>query len=76
MIESHFADLVEVTNTVTACRLLGKSRATHYRRLNPPAPGPAMPRPAPPNKLTETERTHIMDVLNSREYRDLAPAQV
>ena len=38
--------------------------------------GPPPPRPAPPNKLTEAERQHILTVLRSEEYCDLAPAQV
>jgi putative transposase len=67
---------VEVTSVNTACRLLGKSRATHYRRQRPSVPGPPAPRPAPPNKLTETERQHILTVLRSEAYCDLAPAQV
>jgi putative transposase len=38
--------------------------------------GPPRPRPAPPNQLIEAERQHILTVLRSPEYRDLAPAQV
>src|SRR5829696_8550972 len=59
-----------------ACSLLGASRATLYRRRHPPLHGPPVPRPAPPNKLTEAERQRVLTVLRSAEYCDLAPAQV
>ncbi len=76
MIDAAFDELVAVTSTATACRLLGIPRATHYRRQRPPVLGPPVPRPAPPNKLTEAERQHILTVLRSDAYCDLAPAQV
>lgn len=74
MIDTTFDDLEAVTSTKTACRLAGRSRATLYRRRRPPAQGPARPRPEPSNKLTEAERVHILEVLRSPAYRDLAPA--
>ncbi len=76
MIDEHFADLEAATSTSQACALLGASRATRYRRRLPPATRPPMLRPAPANKLSEPERQHILAVLRSQEYCDLAPAQV
>ena len=76
MIEEHFEDLEAVTSTSRACELLGASRATHYRRRRPPVLGPPPPRPAPPNALGQVEREHILSVLHSEEYCDLAPAQI
>ncbi len=76
MIDEHFAELVEATSTAQACALLGKARATHYRRRRPPVLAPPAPRPSPPNRLSEPERQHILSVLRSPEYCDLAPAQV
>jgi putative transposase len=76
VIDEHFDDLEAVTSTKQACALLGASRATRYRRRQPPVAGPPAPRPAPPNKLTEAERQHVLSVLRSEEYCDLAPAQV
>jgi putative transposase len=76
MIADHFDELAAVTSTKQACSLLGASRATRYRRRRPPTAGPPAPRPAPPNKLTEQERQHVLTVLRSDEYCDLAPAQV
>jgi putative transposase len=76
VIGEHLEDLEAVTSTKQACDLLGASRATVYRRRRPPAPRPRVARPEPANKLTEAERQHILGVLRSEEYCDLAPAQV
>jgi putative transposase len=76
VIDTAFAELAPVTSTATACTLLGRSRATHYRRQSPPALGSRLPRPTPPNTLTEAERQQILTVLRSPQYCDLAPAQV
>jgi putative transposase len=76
VIDAAFDELVAVTSTKSACDLLGKARASHYRRLRGPRLGPPAPRPAPPNKLTEAERQDILMVLRSPEYCDLAPAQI
>ncbi len=76
MIDAQFNDLETVTSTKTACELLGRSRATEYRRRQPPPQGPPRPRPAPANRLSDAERAHILDVLRSPEFCDLAPAQV
>jgi putative transposase len=76
VIDEHFDDLEAVTSTKQACGLLGASRATRYRRRRPPVAGPPAPRPAPPNAWSEAERQHVLTVLRSEEYCDLAPAQV
>ena len=76
MIDEHFEPLEAVTSTSQACTLLGASRATRYRRRRPAVAGPPSPRPTPPNALGEAERQHILSVLRSEEYCDLAPAQV
>jgi putative transposase len=76
VIAEHFADLETVTSTSQACALLGAARATVYRRRRPSIARPPAPRPTPPNALTEAERQHILAVLRSSEYCDLAPAQV
>jgi hypothetical protein len=76
VIAQQLPALAEATNVKQACRLLGASRATTYRRRRPPVAGPPAPRPTPANAPTETERQHILDVLRSPEYCDLAPAQV
>ena len=76
MSAEHLDNLSAVTSVKAACALLGASRATRYRRLQPPRHGPPAPRPAPPNALTEQERQQVLTVLRSEEYCDLAPAQV
>ena len=76
MIGTHFDDLEAATSTKTACWLLGRSRATLYRRRRPPQQGPRRPRPVPANKLSRTEQHRILEVLRSPEFCDLAPAQV
>ena len=62
--------------TTAACRLTGRSRATHYRRLNPPAPRERAPRSAPPSALTPAEREQVLALLNRPDCADLPPAQV
>jgi putative transposase len=76
VIAEHFADLEAATSKARACELLGASRATHYRRRRPPVLGPPPPRPSPPNALGQAEREHVVSVLRSQEYCDLAPAQI
>jgi putative transposase len=76
VIDEHLDGLAGVTSLKRACALLGASRSTRYRRRQAPVHGPALPRPTPPNALSETERQHVLGVLRSEEYCDLAPAQV
>jgi putative transposase len=76
VIGEHFAGLEKATSTKSACRLLGASRATHYRRRHPALLCPPAPRPSPQNALCEVERQHILSVLRSPEHCDLAPAQI
>lgn len=67
--------LVPVT---TSCALTGRSRATHYRRLEGTGPvhGPRLRRRPPPHALDAAERTGVLEVLTSPAYRDLAIPQV
>ena len=76
MIDAYLDQLTAVSSIATACRLLGRSRATRYRRGAPPMFGPAPSRPSPPNALSESEQQQILTVLRSEEFCDLAPAQV
>ncbi len=76
VIDNHHAELAEVVGTKKACRLLGRARATHYRRSQSPKLGPPAPRPSPPNALCATERQAVLDLLHQLEHADLAVAQV
>lgn len=64
---------------VAACRLMGISRATRYRRCAPPpltkAPVPQKERPQPAT-LTDQERARIEAFLIDEEYADLSVSQV
>lgn len=76
MIDTAFAQLQPLLDTKTACELLGKSRATHYRRCRPKLPRPRPARRAPANTLTDAERAQILAVLRHDDFVDKAPAQV
>ena len=57
-----------------ACRALGVSRATFYRRQRP-APGRQQPRKTPARALAESEREQVLDVLASARFVDRSPAE-
>ncbi|WP_224274393.1 hypothetical protein [Streptomyces sp. LS1784] len=63
---------------VAACRLAGRSRATHHRHLNPqePAAKPKRPGSAPPQALSAAERATVLELMDSPEYAELPPAQI
>ncbi len=76
IIESAVSELTAVVGTSHACAAAGRPRATHYRRLRPPAPKPR-PEPAPqPRALTAEERGNVLDVLHSERFIDAAPPTV
>ena len=58
-----------------ACRALGVSRATLYRRRRP-APGRQQPRPTPARALNDTERERVLDVLACPRFVDRSPGEV
>ena len=58
-----------------ACRALGVSRATFYRRQRP-APEPRQPRKTPARALDRTERERVLDVLASPRFLDCSPGKV
>jgi len=59
-----------------ACRALGVSRATAYRRRDPRPKGERRPRPRPALALSDAERAAVLDVLHSERFVDRSPAQV
>jgi putative transposase len=59
-----------------ACRALGISRATLYRRRWPPTPRVRPPRARPPRALSDAERQTVRAVLHSERFCDTAPAEV
>jgi putative transposase len=69
-------EVAEQASTLTACRLLGVSRATHYRRRAPKL-GPAR-RPGggvQPTALSGPEREQVLQILNGDRFADKSPAQ-
>jgi putative transposase len=76
VIEDAFVELAPLTSTARACALLGKSRATHYRRARPVPARPRGPRRRPANALSDAERAWVLDVLHAPRFVDKAPAQV
>jgi putative transposase len=76
VIDEAFAELRPLVRTKRACQLVGKPRATHYRRLRPCAVRERRPRRAPANALTGAERQAVLDALHRPGYADLPPAQV
>jgi len=76
MIERTVEELTPLIGTRPACRALGASVATIYRRRTPPEPRPRKPRPVPPRALSEAERETVLEQLHSERFCDRAPAQV
>ena len=76
MIDDHHPELAEAVGTRRACQLLGRARATHYRRRRPPRCGPPSPRRVPPNALSPVERQAVLELLHRPDHCDLAVAQV
>jgi putative transposase len=76
MIEQTVEDLTPLVGTRPACRALGASHATIYRRRRPPEPRPARPRAAPVRALSEHEREAVLAELHSERFVDCSPAQV
>ena len=58
-----------------ACRALGVSRATFYRRQRM-VPGHQQPRPTPARALCEAERERVLDTLGCERFVDRSPAEV
>ena len=76
MIEQTIADLTPIIGTRPACRALGASPATIYRRRRPPEPRAPKPRPTPARALSDPEREAVLEVLHSERFVDSSPAQV
>jgi putative transposase len=76
MIERTVEELAPIVGTRPACRTLGASPATIYRRRRPPEPRPRRPRPMPARALSEAERSEVLEVLHCERFVDRSPAQV
>jgi len=76
MIEQTVEDLTMIIGTRPACRALGASPATIYRRRWPPAPRSTRPRAPSPRALSTSEREAVLAELHSERFIDSAPAAV
>jgi putative transposase len=67
-------------SVVRACRALGVSRATLYRRRKPrrvpPAGKPGGGKRRPPRRLSPEERTKLIKTLHAPEFADQPPAEI
>ena len=75
MIEQTVQELTPIIGTRPACRALGASPATIYRRRRPPEPRVPKPRPSPARALSGPERQHVLDVLHSERFVDVSPEE-
>jgi putative transposase len=75
MIERTVEELTPIIGTRPACRALGASPATVYRRRRPPEPRPPRPRPTPERALSDPERAQVLEVLHSERFVDVAPEE-
>jgi putative transposase len=76
MIEQTVQELTPLVGTRPACRALGASPATIYRRRRPPEPRAARPRSAPARALSDCERETVLELLHSERFIDSSPVQV
>jgi putative transposase len=66
--------LVPLVGVAAAYAALGVPRSSFYRARKPrPA---KKPRPSPKRRLSDAERAHVLDVLNSDRFADKTPRQV
>jgi putative transposase len=75
MIAATVEELTPIIGTRPACRALGASPATIYRRRRPPEPRTPKPRPTPARALSEPERRAVLEVLHSERFVDTAPEE-
>jgi putative transposase len=76
VVDDAFTGIEGELGITAACRLTGRSRATHYRRLRPAPPPRPRKRQVQPSALTAEERAAVLELMNSDEYAELPPAQI
>lgn len=75
MIAATVEELTPIIGTRPACRALGASVTSIYRRRRPPQPRPPRPRPTPERALTQPERARVLEVLHSERFVDVSPEE-
>ncbi len=74
--DEAFTGVEHELGITAACRLTGRSRATHYRGLKPPPVRRPRPAQVQPSALTAEKRDAVLTLMNSPEYAELPPAQI
>lgn len=76
MITATVEELTPLIGTRPACRALGASPTTIYRRRRPsPETRARRPRPTPERALTPPERERVLEVLHSERFVDISPEE-
>jgi putative transposase len=75
MIAATVDELTRLIGTRPACRALGASVATIYRRRRPPVAKAPKPRPTPARALSAAERQQVLDVLHCERFVDVSPEE-
>lgn len=75
MIAATVEELTPLIGTRPACRALGASPATIYRRRRPSEPKQFRPRPTPDRALSGPERQQVLEVLHSERFVDVSPEE-
>ena len=69
--------LAERVGVSAACQALGMPRSSFYRTRAPQQSSPEPePRPRPGRALSDQERAHVRETLNSERFQDQSPRQV
>jgi len=76
MIDEAVIEIEPLTGTLPACRALGASRASLYRRRSPPPARTPRPRRASERALSDAERAAVLEALHSPRFVDASPAEV
>lgn len=78
MIDETITELAPLVGVKAACKAVGRSRATHYRRhrTTPAPPGPARQPKRQPRALSQAEEAEVLAVLRSERFVDIAPGEV
>jgi len=75
MIDGAVGEIEPLIGTAPACRALGASRASLYRRRAPVVVGERPLRPTPARALSAPEREAVLELLHSERFVDASPAQ-
>ncbi|MFE4977710.1 hypothetical protein ACFRAR_37095 [Kitasatospora sp. NPDC056651] len=74
--DEAFTGIEQKLGITAACRLTGRSRATHYRRPKPPPVREPRRPQLQPSALKPEERAAVLELMNNAEYAELPPAQI